>query len=166
MSNITLSPSTVHFAKRQLIQQKGELNSKVYRVKKGLLRSYTIDEKGREHIFMFAPEEWIICDNCPPEEPCELFIDAVEDSDVEVLDKDLTREPDFKKLVKRLQALQRRMLLLMSAPAIERYEYFCETYPQILQRVPQRMVASYLGITPEALSKVKSDKAKENLNLH
>ena len=51
--------------------------------------------------------------------------------------------------------------MLMSASAIERYEHFTETYPCISQRVPQKMIASYLGITPEALSKVKGVKARE-----
>ena len=51
--------------------------------------------------------------------------------------------------------------MLMSSSAIERYEHFKETYPHMLQRVPQKMIASYLGITPEALSKVKGDKLRE-----
>ena len=50
--------------------------------------------------------------------------------------------------------------MLMSSSAIERYQHFVETYPGIIQRVPQKMVASYLGITPEALSKVRGDKAR------
>ncbi len=54
--------------------------------------------------------------------------------------------------------LQKRVIMLMSASAIERYEHFVETYPDIVQRVPQRMIASYLGITPEALSKVKGER--------
>lgn len=54
--------------------------------------------------------------------------------------------------------LQNRIIMLMSATAIKRYEHFVDTYPNIIQRVPQRMIASYLGITPEALSKVKGDK--------
>mgnify|MGYP001374110827 CR=1 FL=1 len=45
----------------------------------GLLRSYTIDEKGKEHIYMFGPENWLVTDNCKPETPCQLFIDAIED---------------------------------------------------------------------------------------
>ncbi|MDA7854934.1 hypothetical protein N9A68_04550 [Cyclobacteriaceae bacterium] len=52
----------IKIKKRQILQRKGELNSKVYQVKSGLLRSYSIDEKGKEHIYMFAPENWIIAD--------------------------------------------------------------------------------------------------------
>ena len=54
-----------------------------------------------------------------------------------------------------MEVLQKRIILLMSASAIERYEHFIETYPDIVQRVPQKLIASYLGITPEALSAAK-----------
>ncbi len=66
------------------------------------------------------------------------------------------------KLVKRVSVLHKRIILLMSATTIERYEHFIETYPQIVQRVPQKMIASYLGITPEALSKVKGEQSKKS----
>ena len=49
--------------KGEILQRKGELNSKVYKVRSGLLRSYSIDEQGKEHIFLFAPEDWIIADS-------------------------------------------------------------------------------------------------------
>ena len=146
--------------KGQIIQRKGDLNSKVYKVFSGLMRSYSIDKKGKEHIFMFAPEDWIIADNQAPEVPCELFIDALEDSVIFAFEKEIDKEPDVKRLIKRLGVLQKRVIMLMSASAIERYEHFVETYPNIVQRVPQRMIASYLGITPEALSKVKSARNK------
>lgn len=111
---------------------------------------------------MFAPEDWIIGDNLPPEEPCDLYIDALEDTVVHVFEKDLNREHNHEKLIRRLAVLQKRVIMLMSATAIERYEHFIETYPKITRRVPQRMIASYLGITPEALSKIKSARFKEN----
>lgn len=141
--------------KGQILQRKGELNSKIYQVEAGLLRSYSIDEKGKEHIFMFGSEGWIVADNLPKEEPSDLFIDALEDSEVIVLEKKLNLEGNSDKLIKRLSVLQKRVIMLMSASGIERYEHFVETYPDIVQRVPQKMIASYLGITPEALSTVK-----------
>ena len=131
------------------------MNSKIYEVKSGLLRSYSIDEIGREHIYMFAPENWIIADNIPPEKPYELFIDALEDSVVFEKFKDTSSIIDSHKLVNRLEVLQRRIIMLMSASAIERYEHFIATYSDIVQRVPQRMIASYLGVTLEALSNAK-----------
>ena len=140
--------------KGQVLQRPGDLNSKTYHVKSGLLRCYIIDEKGKEHIYMFASENWIIGDSVPPEKPCELFIDSIEDSIVIQGEKEIELvEPQ--KLLKRLEVLQKRIIMLMSASAIERYEYFIETYPDIVQRVPQKMIASFLGITPESLSTVK-----------
>lgn len=152
---------TITVKKGQFLQRKGDLNSKVYSVKSGLLRSYAIDEKGKEHIFMFAPENWIIADNLPQEVPSDLFIDALEDSEIVVLEKNIDKENHSHKLIRRLSVLQKRVIMLMSASAIERYHDFENMYPQIIQRVPQKMIASYLGITPEALSKVKGEQAKE-----
>jgi CRP-like cAMP-binding protein len=57
----------------------------------------------------------------------------------------------------RLNTLQNRVIMLMSSTGLERYEHFIATYPDIIQRVPQRMVASYLGITPEALSRARKE---------
>ena len=154
----------VSFApKGTILQQKGELNSKIYIVKKGLLRSYIVDKKGKEHIFMFAPEGWVVGDAVREHDPSELFIDALEDTQYVVLRKNIERDANpqsFRHLVKRLLVLQRRTLMLMSASAMERYEHFEATYPDILQRVPQRLIASYLGITPEALSKLKRERIR------
>lgn len=147
--------------KGQIIQRAGDLNTKVYSVESGLLRSYFIDGKAKEHIYMFAPENWIIADNCEPTSPCELFIDAIEDATVLVSEKEFTIQiSNTKSLVRRIETLQKRIIKLMSSSAIERYEDFMKTYPDIIQRVPQRMIASYLGTTPEALSKVKGDKVR------
>jgi CRP-like cAMP-binding protein len=144
--------------KGEIFQRKGDLNSKAYSVKSGLLRSYSIDEKGKEHIFLFAPEDWMIADSNSYDEPADLFIDALEDSELIVIEKIGSPENHTDKLLKRLAVLQKRVIMLMSSTAIERYEHFVETYPDIVQRVPQKMIASYLGITPEALSKVKKER--------
>ncbi|MEL6636509.1 MAG: Crp/Fnr family transcriptional regulator [Bacteroidota bacterium] len=148
--------------KGQILQRAGDLNSKVYLVQSGLLRSYSIDRKGREHIFMFAPEDWIVGDAIPPQQPCELFIDAIETSTVWVYEKDPEISMiDKERIRKRLEVIQKRLIMLMSATALERYEHFLRTYPDIVQRVPQRMIASFLGITPEALSKIKGRRRKD-----
>jgi CRP-like cAMP-binding protein len=145
--------------KGEIIQQSGTLNSKIYFVKSGLLRGYSIDKKGKEHIFIFAPENWTIADSNPPEVPCDLFIDALEDSTVMVIAKDPESEKEnVKPILKRLAVLQKRIIMLMSYSAKERYQHFIKTYPNMLQRVPQKMIASYLGITPEALSTIKNQK--------
>ena len=106
---------------------------------------------------MFAPEGWVIADTCEPESESFLFIDAIEDSTVVVLQKDLEREKqNLKALTKRMNAMQKRILMLISTNAIERYESFIQTYPNIAQRVPQHMIASYIGVNPETLSAAKS----------
>ncbi len=110
---------------------------------------------------MFAPEGWVIADTNSPDTPSVLFIDALEDSVVTALPKDLEREKDnIGALTNRLSALQARVIMLISTNAIERYEHFVKTYPNIVQRVPQRMIASYLGVTPETLSAAKSKHLK------
>lgn len=152
---------TIEIKKGHILQHAGELNSNIYEVVTGLLRSYTIDSKGKEHIFMFAPEKWIIADATPVNEACDFFIEALEDTTVNVIEKDLNRmTSNSSALAKRMLVLQRRIIMLMSFSGLERYEHFIKTYPNLSQRVPQRMIASYLGITPEALSKAKNDKLK------
>lgn len=159
--------------RKQLLQRKGDTHSKAYFVRKGLLKSYMLDEKGKEHIFMFAPENWIVTDinSVTNYGQTELFIQAIEDSEVEVIQGDafmkLTHklqsnsQLEVQKLLKRNAVLQKRIISLMSKSAIERYEDFIATYPGIVQRVPQKLIASYLGITPQALSKTISQSYKK-----
>jgi CRP-like cAMP-binding protein len=154
-------------AKGTVLQKKGDKVMKAFYVKRGLLRSYIVDEKGREHIYMFAPEGWLITDveMLTNHGAAMLFIDSLEDTEVEILNENIFKQThrlpvdiltnEINKLMRRINVLQKRVLLLMSAPAEERYNDFITTYPQIVQRVPQKMIASYLGITPEALSKIK-----------
>ena len=148
--------------KGQILQRKGDFSTQAFIVKSGLLRSYTIDEKGKEHIFMFAPEGWIVADASYETIPCELYIDALEDSVIEVTTKEKGKENiDIEPLLRRLFVLQKRVTMLMSYSAIDRYRHFIETYPNVSQRVPQRMIASYLGVTPEALSRAKAHHLKK-----
>lgn len=155
--------------KGEMLQPANSLVRNGYFVKKGLLRSYSVDSKGKEHIFMFAPEGWIIGDieAQSSNAPTMLYIDSLEDSELEVLSErafsDLKENfpealsMNVDKLTKRLGVLQRRVIMLMSATARERYEEFMRIYPNIAQRVPQKMIASYLGITPEALSNIRKE---------
>lgn len=152
---------TIKVKKGQILQHEGDLNSLIYEVESGLLRSYTIDQKGKEHIFMFAPEGWIIADAVQADEACDFFIEALEDSLVHTRIKDFSKiQENAPTLARRMLVLQRRVIMLMSYSGLQRYEHFIETYPDLSQRIPQRMIASYLGITPEALSKAKGDKAR------
>jgi CRP-like cAMP-binding protein len=147
--------------KGEFLQRGGEMSTSVFYVKSGLLRSYTIDTKGKEHIFMFGSEGWIVADNVAQGEKGELFIDALEDSIVIPISKGDLPQSDSRKLYKRIGVLQKRIIMLMSAPAIDRYNHFLEIYPEIVQRVPQKMIASYLGITPQALSTLRGEIARK-----
>ena len=154
---------TLFVKKGEVLQTRGEINSKIYFVKKGLLRSYSVDDKGKEHIFTFALEGWSIGDAIPPEEPTELMIDALEDSEVIQLEKDIERDAkpaNFQMMVRRMLVLQRRVIMMMSESAKDRYDHFERTYPNLMQRIPQKMIAGYLGITPEALSKIRGERAR------
>lgn len=162
---------TIQVKKGETLQQKGDHAKHAYFVTRGLLRSFTSDNKGKEHIFMFAPEGWIISDiqSTAMQSPAVLSIDALEDSEVQVIRADIFEQlvnthmgshPDFaglelNRLLRRIAVLQKRVLLLLSATATERYQEFIATYPNLQQRVSQRHIASYLGITPEALSRLR-----------
>ncbi len=91
-----------------ILQHNGELNTKIDFIKSGLLRSYSIDQKGKEHIFMFVPENWTIADSISPDSPSELFIEALEDSTVFVLDKKLENSAETEPLINRINVLQKR----------------------------------------------------------
>ncbi len=147
---------TITVKKGELLQRQGDTNTKIFEVKSGLLRSYSVDEKGKEHIFMFSPEGSIMTDHLPPQLPGDLYIDAIEVSTVVVSEKNMAIvKRDAAKVIKILDSLQKRVIMLMSSSIEERYIHFLETYPDIAERVPQKMIASYLGVTPEALSKAK-----------
>jgi CRP-like cAMP-binding protein len=133
---------------------------------KGFLRSYVIDNKGKEHIIQFAPESWWISDKgASAEGKASCFIDAIEDSDILLVDhaghfRMLENVPAYGKsfqagMQKRSAAKDKRIIHSLVADAEERYNDFIQTYPSIAQRVPQHMLASYLGIAPETLSRVR-----------
>ncbi len=153
--------------KGTILQREGDTHLKSYVVVKGLLRSYIIDAKGKEHIYMFGPEDWIVGDLQAAfiQGPTKLFVDALEDSEIIELEptKEITDEmarTGLEKAIRRVGTLQNRVLMLMSATAWERYQFFLEEYPDLYNRVPQKMIASYLGITPQALSRIRSEWAK------
>ncbi|MFT5915418.1 MAG: CRP-like cAMP-binding protein [Flammeovirgaceae bacterium] len=170
---LTIDPKSkvVAFKKGDVLQRAGDSRVSTFYVKKGLLRSYIIDSKGKEHIFMFAPEGWIVADLEALEfdEPVQLFIDCLEDSEIIVFDKDCLFKADLPKktvaenaqlLYRRIGKLQRRVLMLMGSLALDRYIYFLDTYPELPNRVPQHMIATYLGITPQALSTLRGKMAR------
>ena len=157
-----------YISKGQILVRAGELTNIAFYVEKGCLRSYLIDDRGKEHIYQFAPEDWIISDEeaILEQKAAILYIDAIEDSIIKVvhrpadiisaLDRDTAIEV-LASMDRKVNAFRRRIIQLLSATAEERYITFVKTYPNLIQRVPQKMIASYLGITPESLSRVRKD---------
>jgi len=162
------------YPKGTMLHKSGYTPTKSYFVKRGLLRSFVLDAKGKEQTFMFAPEGWIISDlgALTFKQSTQLSIEVLEDATVEVLTNDFFEISEgllsrlginiSRLLIKRNMVLQKRIIMLMSATAAERYQDFVATYPDIMQRVPLKMIATYLGITPEALSKIRGQIAKDN----
>ncbi|AEV32193.1 cAMP-binding protein [Owenweeksia hongkongensis DSM 17368] len=153
--------------KGTILQREGDTHLKSFAVVKGLLRSYIIDAKGKEHIYMFGPEDWIVGDLQAAfiKGPTKLFVDALEDSEVVELEPspeitDEMAKKGLEKAIRRVGTLQNRVLMLMSATAWERYQFFLDEYPDLYNRVPQKMIASYLGITPQALSRIRGEWAR------
>jgi CRP-like cAMP-binding protein len=133
----------------------------------GCLRSYYTDEHGKEHILQFAPEDWWTGDmqSLLKNTPALLSVDALEDTVVLLIDKPsqdqlFERVPKFERFFRILiqnafMAQQRRTLSNLSKTAEERYAEFRRLYPSLDGRVPQKHIASYLGMTPEFLSTVR-----------
>jgi CRP-like cAMP-binding protein len=153
--------------KRQYFLQEGDVSKYQAFVAKGILRSYTVDEKGGEHILQFASEGWWIADlsSYLTGEPSFLNIDALEDADLLLLSK-----ADWERAMEKLPALehyfrvilqnhlvatQKRLLQSLAETAEMKYNRFLKTYPECIQRMPQHMIASYLGVTRETLSRVR-----------
>lgn len=159
--------------KGTLLLSKGEYSHAAYKVLKGCLRSYVIDKAGKEHILQFAPEDWIIgdIDSFVNNKPAIVFIDAIEDSEVMLLTQSMIGNIDDwersilveqnKKILRNLIATHKRLIFLLSATAEERYTDFIETYPALIQRLPLKLIASYLGMTPEYLSEVRRKLAQK-----
>lgn len=154
--------------KGEFLYQAGEIAKQEVFVASGILRRYVIDNKGKEHIVQFAPENWWVRDEKGfyYQEPTEFYVDAIEDASLLQIDQagHLTLMaqisgygPSFQEaLQKNVVAKEKRILQSLVSTAEERYHDFLQTYPSIVQRVPQHMVAAYLGITPETLSRVRS----------
>lgn len=155
------------FPKKTFLLQEGEVcNFEAY-VVKGCIRTYYIDENGLEVILQFAIEDWWIGDiaSFHDQKPSRLFIETIEDCELlvftpqtkeELLFKVPKFERVFRLMIQRnLSATQNRLFRTIAQNAEQKYLDFIQKYPTIPQRVPQHYIASYLGISPEFLSKTR-----------
>ena len=164
-------------AKNEFLLKEGEICLDTFFVEKGLLRMFSLDKNGKEHVIQFAPENWLISDRSSLNfnEKSKFYIEAIEDTEVFILGNDFftkmienyphIAERNDLLLQKHIRNLQNRVNSLLADPAEERYMNFIKMYPDILLRVPQWMVASYLGITPESLSRVRKELARKNFEI-
>jgi len=161
---------TASYKKKAFLHEAGEICRDNYFVVKGCLRMYFIDIKGAEQTTQFAIENWWISDltSYLMHKPSEFYIQAAEATEVivlkrqhydELFDQLPGLERYFRLIFQKLhQASQIRIKYLYSQTAEERYVNFNKMFPEFVQRVPQYMLASYLGFTPEFLSKIRAKK--------
>lgn len=133
----------------------------------GCLRGYTVDSNGYEHVLSFAPRDWWMADmySLLTHQPGNLNIEALEDTEMLLLPKSSQEElyqqvPKFERVFrilaeKSLVAYQQRLIDNLSLPAAERYDRFCKRYPTLIYQLPQKQIASYIGVTPEFFSKMR-----------
>lgn len=153
--------------KKQYLLQEGDVCKTVAFIEKGALKAYTVDDNGNEHIIQFALEGWIISDlySFLTGEPATYNIDAIEDAELVLISKSAHEEllqklPKYETFTRMnitgaYLAMQKRLTSIISSPLEERYANLTALYPDLVQRVPQHMIAAYLGLTPETLSRIR-----------
>lgn len=158
---------------KNVLLNAGEICKHSYFVNSGILRSFNINDNIVEHVLHFACEGWWIGDmySLLSQKPGNLFIEVNEDAEVAILSKENQDELYYKipKLERffriltenSLVAHQERLMDNLSLSAEERFEKFCSKYPTLIQRIPQKQIASYIGVTPEFFSKMKAKMLKK-----
>jgi CRP-like cAMP-binding protein len=153
--------------KRQYLLQKGDVCKYLSFVCKGAMRQYSVDDKGVEHIVRFGIERWWMADyeSFTTNTPCNYDIDTIEDTELlqissEHLDELKSKVPAVDAMISKMNqrsyvSHQKRIHSSISQTAEERFTDLMNTYPEFLQRFPQNMIASYLGISPETLSRIR-----------
>jgi CRP-like cAMP-binding protein len=161
------------YRKRQYVLQEGDVCNQFNFIVRGCLRMYKVDEKGNTHILQFASENWWLSDigSFHDRKPSELNIDALEDTMVlQISHENLLslyiNAPKFDRIFRVLiensfVSLQKRLLQNISSTAKERYFSFLESYFHLTNRLPQTQIASFLGITPEFLSRLRNKQTKK-----
>ena len=159
---------TKQFKAKSILLSAGEVANCTYFVNSGILRSFNINDNIIEHVLHFACEGWWIGDmySYISEKPGNLFIEVLEDAEVVIITKENHQElyqeiPKLERFFRiltenSLVANQERLMDNLSLTAEERFEKFCAKYPTLIQKVAQKQIASYIGVTPEFFSKMKS----------
>ncbi len=157
--------TTKKLKKHQFLIQAGDNVPNDYFVVKGLLKAYHSDKEGKEHILQFAMEDWWVTDYQAyfSQTSASIHIDCIEE--VELLCLSLQNRDKICANLHKIEhffrhksnfgyvALQRRILSLLNSNAKERYEQLLASYPNLFQRVPKSLIASYLGVSRETLSR-------------
>lgn len=154
--------------KHQFLIQTGQSVDFEYWIINGLVKAYSIDDKGKEHILQFAMENYWVSDHYAfqHQEPGSIFVDCLEDSEffclsLENREKICLEVPAVANFF-RIKSnhgyinLQQRILSLLTMTAESRYEYLLNKLPKLIQRVPKKLIASYLGVSRETLSRFNS----------
>ncbi len=161
--------------KNQFLLNEGEACTHIGFVNSGCLREYTIDNNGTEHIIQFAIEDWWVSDlnSFLSGKPAEYNIDALQDSEVLLLEKSardklLDECPKMERFFRLLievnhVATHQRIADSLGLSAEERYLKFIKTYPKLFDLVPQNQIASYLGITPQSLSRIRKELSHKSI---
>ena len=164
-----LSKTEIHqYKAKTVLLNEGEICKTSYFVNSGVLRSFNINDNIVEHVLSFACSGWWISDmySLLSQKPGNLFIQVLEDAEVvslskenqEILFQEIPKLERFFRILTEnsLVAHQERLMDNLSLSAEERFEKFSKKYPDLMQKVPQKQIASYLGVTPEFFSKMKS----------
>lgn len=154
--------------RKQILLDEGEVCKYSAFVTEGCLRGFTVDKNGDEHVLSFAPPDWWIADmySLISQKPGILTIEALEDTEIILLSKAHQEKlyieiPKFERFFRilienSLVANQQRIIDNMSLTAEERYKIFCKRYPTLIDTLPQKQIASYIGVTPEFFSRMRS----------
>ena len=161
--------------KRQYFLQEGDVCKYMGFIVKGATRMFAVDDKGHEHILHFGLEDWWVGDyeSFYLLTPSKYFVEALEEVDMILVTNEQLQELDrtIPAIGAMLDSLNRganiannkRMHAAISFTAEERYEDLVRTYPHFFQRFPQNMIASYLGISPETLSRIRKMAVKQDV---
>lgn len=160
----------LNIKKKEFLLKAGEVCNFEAFINKGCVMTYMLNEEGKETVLYFSVENWWVSDICSFNErtPSEFYIQAMEDSELLLLTPQakedlLFKVPAFERVFrlmiqKNLSFMQNRLHSIIAYPAEKRYQDFLKRYPSIPQRVSQLHIASYLGVSPEFLSKIRAKK--------